>query len=243
MNIFIKSIVEIIHNPISSISIIGNLFLIESILSMDNAAMLASMITRLKKEERKKAIKYGIIGAYFFRGICLIFASILVKIWWLKFLGGIYLIFVGFNFFFTKKNDSFFKDEKNFNKKNYFWKIIFLIEIMDLTFSIDNIFASVALSNNFLLIFLGVFIGILSMRLISQFLIKLIEKYPTLENTAFIAIIFLGIKLIFSFFEKKYNLQNYYNKLFFNNLFSLFILSLFIFPIFYSWLSLKKNKN
>ena len=69
--------------------IIGNLIIIESLLSVDNAAVLATMVMDLSKDERKKALKYGIFGAYFFRGICLLFASWLIKIWWLKSLGGI----------------------------------------------------------------------------------------------------------------------------------------------------------
>jgi predicted tellurium resistance membrane protein TerC len=52
--------------------IIGNLVLIESLLSVDNAAVLATMVMDLPKEQREKALKYGIIGAYIFRGICFI---------------------------------------------------------------------------------------------------------------------------------------------------------------------------
>ncbi|ACY40129.1 integral membrane protein TerC family [Blattabacterium sp. (Blattella germanica) str. Bge] len=227
MNI-VKSVSEIIDHPVLSISIIGNLFLIESILSIDNAAMIASMIVNLRKEDRKKAIKYGIVGAYFFRGLCLLFASTLIKIWWLKPLGGLYLIFVGFNHFLTKNNFSS-KNSKNIKRKDSFWKIVLFIEIMDLSFSIDNIFASVALSENFLLIFLGVFIGILSMRLIAQFFIQLMEKFPELKNSAFLIIIVLGIKLIFSSFKN----HNFFLS---EGIFSLFTFFVFAFPIFVFWI-------
>ncbi|WP_185868965.1 TerC family protein [Blattabacterium cuenoti] len=220
---FVQSIKEIIDHPLLSITIIGNLFLIESILSIDNAAILASMIVNLKKEDRKKAIKYGIIGAYFFRGLCLLFASTLIRVWWLKPLGGLYLIFVGLNYFLTKK--IFLpKNSKNVKKKDSLWKIVLFVEIMDLSFSIDNIFASVALSENFLLIFLGVFIGILSMRLIAQFFIQLMEKFPELKISAFFIIIILGMKLIFSpyiFFIS-------------DGIFSLLTFFIFIIPIFFS---------
>ncbi|WP_341656925.1 TerC family protein [Blattabacterium cuenoti] len=229
-----KSIVEIIHNPILSLSIIGNLFLIESILSIDNAAILASIILNLKKKDRKKAIKYGIIGAYFFRGLCLLFASILIKIWWLKPLGGIYLIFVGLKHFFMKKNIFHLK-----NEKYSFWKVIFIIEIMDLAFSIDNIFASVALSENLILIFLGVCIGILSMRLIAQFFVQLMEKIPELKHSSFLVIIILGIKLIF--YSKKY-VPDLFLFFFSEKIFSLLTFSIFIFPIFLSMIKKIINK-
>ncbi|WP_341658223.1 TerC family protein [Blattabacterium cuenoti] len=231
-----KSIAEIIHHPISSLFIIGNLFLIESILSIDNAAILASIILNLKKKDRKKAIKYGIIGAYFFRGLCLLFASILIKIWWLKPLGGIYLIFVGLKHFFMKKKFFHLKNEK---KQDSFWKIIFIIEIMDLAFSIDNIFASVALSENLILIFLGVCIGIFSMRLIAQFFVQLMDKIPELKHSSFLVIIILGIKLIF--FSKKY-VPDLFLFFFSEKIFSLLTFSIFIFPIFLSMIKKIINK-
>ncbi len=207
-------------------------------LSIDNAAILASIIINLKKKDRKKAIKYGIIGAYFFRGLCLLFASILIKIWWLKPLGGIYLIFVGLKHFFMKKNVFHLKNEK---KQDSFWKVIFIIEIMDLAFSIDNIFASVALSENLILIFLGVCIGIFSMRLIAQFFVQLMDKIPELKHSSFLVIIILGIKLIF--FSKKY-VPDLFFFFFSEKIFSLLTFSIFIFPIFLSWIKkiIKKIK-
>ena len=77
-----------------AVLIILNLILIESLLSVDNAAVLATMVMDLPKEQREKALKYGIFDAYIFRGICLVLASWLVKIWWLKALGGVYLIYL-----------------------------------------------------------------------------------------------------------------------------------------------------
>src|ERR1700753_3697223 len=79
--------------------IIIDLFLIESLLSVDNAAVLATMVMDLPKRLRNKALKYGIIGAYFFRGLCLLFATYLVKFLWLKAIGGIYLLFITYSHF------------------------------------------------------------------------------------------------------------------------------------------------
>ena len=69
---------QIISDPISSLLIIGNLVLIESLLSVDNAAVLATMVMDLPQDQRKRALKYGIKGADVFRGICLLLASYLV---------------------------------------------------------------------------------------------------------------------------------------------------------------------
>ena len=85
---------QIIDNPIPSLLVIGNLIIIESLLSVDNAAVLATMVMDLPKQQRNKALKYGIIGAYVFRGLCLLFAAWLITIWWLKPLGGLYLLWL-----------------------------------------------------------------------------------------------------------------------------------------------------
>src|ERR1700754_4574279 len=90
---------QIVENPIPSLLIIGNLIIIESLLSVDNAAVLATMVMDLPKSDRNKALKYGIIGAYIFRGICLLFASFLIRVWWLKPIGGLYLCYLTFKFF------------------------------------------------------------------------------------------------------------------------------------------------
>lgn len=210
--------------------VVLNLIIIESLLSIDNAAVLATMAMELPQEQRARALKYGIIGAYVFRGLALLFASLLIKIWWLKVLGGFYLIYLAFDYFYTKSTPrheddtletipGFFKKHiispvlglfnvvilppKNFVKKGMqnlgkFWYTVILIELMDLAFSVDNVFAAVAFTNNIYLICTGVFIGILAMRFVAQYFIKLMEKYHFLEKLAFIVIGILGVKLSMS---------------------------------------------
>ena len=72
---------------------------------------------------------------------------------------------------------------------------------MDMAFSIDNVFAAVAFTPNIILVCVGVFIGILAMRFIAQWFVKLMEKYNFLETAAFVVIAILGIKLTLSLVE------------------------------------------
>lgn len=208
---------EIVNNPIPALLIVGNLIIIESLLSVDNAAVLATMVMDLPKEQRNKALKYGIIGAYVFRGICLLFASLLIKVWWLKPVGGLYLLYLTFDFFkkqAAKKRALVAEDEaeeidksKNWLYKStigwmgQFWATVALVELMDLAFSIDNVFAAVAFSENIVLIWTGVFIGILAMRFVAQGFVRLMEKYPFLETAAFLVIGVLGLKLMLAVYE------------------------------------------
>lgn len=205
---------QILDNPGPSLAIIGNLIIIESLLSVDNAAVLATMVMDLPQNQRDKALKYGIWGAYFFRGLAMIFAAFLITIWWLKPLGGLYLLYLVYDFWKSKQTESS-EDDTIDKKSNWlykatvgslgnFWATVCLVELMDMAFSIDNVFAAVAFTPNIILVCTGVFIGILAMRFIAQWFVKLMEKYNFLETAAFIVIAILGIKLLLSLYEHFY---------------------------------------
>lgn len=191
--------------------IIFNLIIIESLLSVDNAAVLATMVMDLPKEQRGKALKYGILGAYFFRGLCLLLAAYIIKIWWLKPLGGLYLLWLAYDYFRTKatpdeSDDTLNKSENRIYKYTLgllgtFWATVVLVEVMDLAFSIDNVLAVVAYTENIWMICIGVFIGILSMRFVATSFVKLMEKFPFLETAAFLVIAVLGLKLTLSLYS------------------------------------------
>src|ERR1700761_1046109 len=103
--------------------IILNLIVIESLLSVDNAAVLATMVIDLPAKQRSKALRYGIIGAYVLRGTCLFLAAWLVKIWWLKPLGGLYLLYLAFDYFKGKASAGDDGEEESVDKsKNWVYK-------------------------------------------------------------------------------------------------------------------------
>ena len=93
---------EIIKSPLEAGVIICNLIIIESLLSVDNAAVVATMVLDLSPKDRKRALSYGIVGAYIFRGVCLFFATYMIQIWWLKPLGGLYLLYLFVKYFIDK---------------------------------------------------------------------------------------------------------------------------------------------
>lgn len=231
-------------DPLFALAVIGNLVLIETLLSIDNAAVLATMVMDLPEKQRRRALRYGIIGAYVFRGLALITASWLISIWWLKPLGGLYLLILGLKYFYTRYTPQ--KDDDVLNKQERplykwlsglispFWSTVILVELMDLAFSIDNVFAAVAFTDNIWLICIGVFIGILSMRYVAQGFVKLIEKYPYLQTSAFIVVSVLGLKLSLSVVEHVWPDSGLAKLLMDHNadmMFSLLTLILFFSPI------------
>lgn len=247
---------DIISNPAISLAIIGNLILIESLLSVDNAAVLATMVMDLPQEQRERALKYGIVGAYVFRGLAMLFASILIEIWWLKPLGGLYLLYLVYDFWKgkqtkTKEDDLLDKKSNWFYRSTVglignFWATVVLIEVMDMAFSIDNVFAAVAFTPNIILVCFGVFIGILTMRFIAQWFVRLMEKYQFLETAAFLVIAILGIKLSLSVFEHTHPGSAFSNFLLSHHTdtgISILTVSIFFIPIITSLLFNYPKKN
>jgi YkoY family integral membrane protein len=234
-----------------------NIIIIESLLSVDNAAVLATMVMDLPKAEREKALKYGIIGAYLFRGICLLLVNVLITVWYLKPLGGLYLVWLAYSYFKGKSTENDPSDDLLDKKENWiyrmtvgtlgsFWATVALVEIMDLAFSIDNIFAVVAYTNNIYLICIGVFIGILAMRFVAQAFVKLMEIYPFLESVAFIVIGLLGLKLSLSLYTH-FEPEAAFSKILEGHTFelstSIFTIGIFVLPLLSSYLFGFPKKN
>lgn len=204
---------------LTTLIVILNIVLLEIILSIDNAAVMATMVKELPKESQKKALTYGIVGAYLFRGLALLFASMLLSITWLKLVGGVYLFYIGAKSLRPSGESDHIKTSPSF------WSTVLAIEIMDLIFSIDNILAAVSFTSNFYLILLGVFIGILGIRFATNQLIKIIVINPIIEKIAYVVVAALGLKLVLSYFLPSLNSETV------DLLFSILTLAAFTVPL------------
>ena len=224
--------------------VILNLILIESLLSIDNAAVLATLVMELPESDRRRALRIGLVLAYVFRGACLVFASVLIKIKWLKLIGGGYLFFLGVQYFYKlyfqkehilqQEQEEIAPQKKRFGFLNLFWSTVLTVETMDLVFSIDNVLAAVAYTSNIYLVMLGVFIGIITMRIVAGYFVVLMEKFPFLDTVAFIVIMILGAKLMLSFFcetQAAAGLCAYLEGEEADKIFSLTTISIFLLPI------------
>ncbi|MCM2532402.1 TerC family protein [Neobacillus pocheonensis] len=181
-------------NP-ASWGVIGTLVILEGLLSADNALVLAVMVKHLPKDQRKKALFYGIFGAYFFRIIVIGVGISLINIAWIKIVCGHYLLWIVLQNFLQKKDDEGAK-----NKKVGFWRTVLTVELMDISFSFDSVIAAFGVSNQEWVLFLGGILGILMMRGVAHLFLTLIEKVPEFETTAFVLIAIIAVKMIVSAF-------------------------------------------
>ncbi len=163
---------------------------------MDNALAIAAMASHLSGKQKYLALKFGIVGAYLFRGICLAFAGYIIANPWLKIVGAAYLIHLMAAHFSGQENEDGDEDADGGGKQRGFWMTVLAIEFMDLSLSVDNVVAAVAMSPKLWVVCTGVFIGILALRFLAGLCIKLIEKFPILEDTAFLLIGYVGVILV-----------------------------------------------
>jgi len=177
---------------LTGLSTILLLILLEGLLSADNALVLAMMVKHLPEKQQKKALMYGIWGAYIFRFLVIGIGTYLIKFIWIKAIGAIYLLYMDFKGLFGNGQED--SDVIKVTKKGLVATIV-SVEIMDIVFSIDSVTAALAVSDKVWVLFLGAIFGIIMMRGVAQIFVVLIEKVPELEKTAYILIALIGIKL------------------------------------------------
>ncbi len=199
---------ELWNQFVHALPVIMGLVLIEGLLSVDNALAIAAMASHLDEKQRAKAMNIGYIGAYGFRLLALLFASYIIHNHMIMFIGALYLVWLMCAHFAGQKGIAEEEGEAvNVNHRTFAGTIT-MISLMDLSLSVDNVVAAIALSPKELWpVYVGVTIGIIALRLIAGVAVKMITKYPVLEHTAFVLIGYVGLLLItelqfHDFFEK-----------------------------------------
>ena len=160
--------------------IILSLVLIECLLSVDNAIVLAAQTQKLPdKVQQEKSLFYGLWGAYVFRFIMIGLGAYLINFWEVKVFGALYLMYLSLNHFWKMRHpESVHHREKKgrFQILPLFWSVVVSIELMDM-------------------VLIGGLIGILCMRGIAEVVMRLMEILPELEVTAYILIALIAVKL------------------------------------------------
>lgn len=183
--------------------IILSLAVIECLLSVDNAVVLAAQTQSLDTEvEKEKSLFYGLWGAYLFRFIIIGVGTYMIGFWEIKVLGAGYLFYLVVRFFMnphvpTADSGKPKKTRRLFGMSK-FWSVVCQIELMDIVFSVDSVLASLAISENPVIVLIGGMIGIACMRGIAEFIMKLMEKIPELETMAYCLIVVIAFKLFLS---------------------------------------------
>lgn len=89
----------------ADLAVVALLVLLEGVLSIDNALVLGLLAKRLPPDQRKRALTYGLVGAFAFRVLAICTASFLLKWTFVKFLGGGYLVYIAVRHLFFESQE------------------------------------------------------------------------------------------------------------------------------------------
>lgn len=190
---------------------------LEGILAADNALVLAIMVKHLPDEQRKKALFYGLAGAFVLRFASLFVISFLVDVWQVQALGAAYLLFISgkhlYDTFSSKRKEEE-EEEGEEVKGSGFWMTVVKVELADIAFAVDSILAAVALAvalpatglpsvgsldgGQFAVVLAGGMIGLIIMRFAANVFVRLLHERPGLEVAAFVIVGWVGVKLLVS---------------------------------------------
>lgn len=100
------------------------LILMECLLSVDNAVVLAVQTQVLPtKDEQRKSLVYGLWGAYLFRFIVIGIGTYLINFWEIKLLGGLYLLYLVYRYFYDIRHPEQVAKKEAAKKENHTKKI------------------------------------------------------------------------------------------------------------------------
>jgi YkoY family integral membrane protein len=219
----------------------------EGVLSIDNAIVLGLLAKRLPKSQQKRALTYGLVGAFVFRTLAILTASFLLEWRIVKLIGGGYLLYIAIKHLFFHSQETT-PDEVTIGKDGqlelrdaatgaelsasqevleikerlpapipfealhldrHFWLTVLVIELTDIAFAVDSILAAIALVGappldhdigdvhpKLWIVVAGGIIGIVLMRVAAVIFIRLLERFPRFETSAYLLIIVIGLKLL-----------------------------------------------
>lgn len=181
-----------------NLPLIFSLVIIEGLLSVDNALAIAALAAHLPAAERTRAMRLGIIGAYPLRVLALFAASLIIQNAWLKILGAAYLLhLMADHFAEDAAEDADGAGGAHGRHVRGFWSAVVAIQFLNLSLSVDNVVAAVAMSPVFWVVCTGVLIGILALMFLAGWCLRLIERFPILEDAAFLLIGYVGVILLY----------------------------------------------
>ncbi|PLR98906.1 TerC family protein [Bacillus sp. T33-2] len=194
---------RVLTDPVSW-GLIGTLVILEGLLSADNALVLAVMVKHLPEKQRKKALFYGLLGAYVFRFIAIGIGVYLIELWWVKVIGAGYLAWLSIKYFMDKRKgeDPDIDEVEGVNQGGLlirlfgtFWGTVAAVELMDIAFSVDSVLAAFGVSEEVWVLLMGGILGVLMMRGVAGVFLKLIDRVPELETTAYVLILIIAAKM------------------------------------------------
>jgi YjbE family integral membrane protein len=121
---------------------IFKIMMIDLLLGLDNAIVIALACASLAVSVRGKAILLGTAGAIALRAVLLVFATFLLGVPFLKLVAGLYLVYIGYSL--LTGHD----EPHEVAQKDSIWGAVWTIIVADFMLSLDNVMAVAGAASN-----------------------------------------------------------------------------------------------
>ncbi len=154
---------------------LGQIMMINIMLSGDNAVVIAMASRALPAKQQKQAILFGSFGAILLRVILTFFAVMLLSLPWLKIIGALLLLYIGVKMLIPDEA------ETHLDAHTKLWAAIKTIIVADFIMSLDNVLGvAAAAKGNVVLLVLGLAISIPLIIYGSTLILKLMNRWPVI---------------------------------------------------------------
>jgi YjbE family integral membrane protein len=192
----------------ASLADLVQIILADIVLSGDNALIIGMAASSLSPELRKKAIIFGMAAAAGFRIVFAVFATYLLNVPGLLFVGGLLLLWVCWRLFDEIREQVAGRAAHAQAEaadggyagppKRTLTQALTSILIADVSMSIDNVLAVAAIArHNTLLLVFGLALAIALMGFCATIIVKLLTRYPVISWLGLVVLIYVAGRMLF----------------------------------------------
>ncbi|ASS97583.1 MULTISPECIES: TerC family protein [Peribacillus] len=150
------------------------IIMIDLVLAGDNAILIGLAARKLPKDQQKKVIIWGAVGAIVIRIIATLLVVWLLEVPGLHLIGGLLLVWIAYKLLIEE-------EEHDLKPADSMWAAIKTIIIADALMGLDNVLAVAGASHgNFTLVVIGLLVSIPVVMYGSTLILKLIERFPVI---------------------------------------------------------------
>ena len=155
---------------------VGQIILIDIVLSGDNAVVIALACRNLTPEQRKTGIFWGVAGAISLRVVLTVFAAMVMGLPWLKLVGGVLLIWIAVKLMLPEEQEG-----HDIKASANLWGAVKTIIVADFVMSLDNVIAVAGAAHGSLaLLLFGLAVSIPLIVWSSQLILHWMERWPVI---------------------------------------------------------------
>jgi YjbE family integral membrane protein len=164
------------------VSLIFQVFLLDLILSGDNAVVIALSCRSLPPRQLNQALLLGTGAAIGLRVLLTTVVSVLLRVPLLKLIGAALLIVIGIRLLIAEQRSARSAQRES---SSGLWSAVMTVIVADVVMSLDNVVAlSAVTQGNILYLTIGLVLSVLLLMFSSKLMINLLQRYPILVPAA-----------------------------------------------------------